>query len=84
MLNSSLREFAQGSVPATAVARIYLGFQNMDQTVAWLEKAIDRQDVNIFIESDPLYEPLRKDPRFPALLRRMKLAPEMIVARPMP
>jgi Flp pilus assembly protein TadD len=75
ILNNSLRQFDQGSMPATAIARIYLGLQDLDRTVEWLEKAIDRQDVYILIKSDPMYEPLRRDPRFPMLLRRMKLTP---------
>jgi Tfp pilus assembly protein PilF len=73
LLDASLRQFEQGSMSAIAIARIYLGLRDNERALDWLERAVDRQDVNILIQSDPVYQPLRPDPRFHALLKRMHL-----------
>ena len=52
---------------------IYIGLGDKDRAFEWLGKAIDQQDTSLFVQPDPLYDPLRGDPRFSALLRRMKL-----------
>lgn len=75
ILNQALKQFDQGSMPASAIARMYLGLQDNNRALDWLGTAINRQDINIFIKSDPVYDPLRGDPRFRDLLQRMKLAP---------
>ena len=40
---------------------------------AALNKAIDEKDLSVALQWDSFYEPLRSDPRFAGLLRRMKL-----------
>jgi TolB-like protein len=56
------------------IAHVYIGLGDKDQAFYWLGKALDEDDVNIYLESDPLYAPLRGDVRFQALLKRMKLS----------
>jgi hypothetical protein len=60
-----------------AVAIVYVGLGVSDQALHWLEKAGD--DVatwlTLFVKCDPRCDPLRSDPRFVNLLRRMRLAP---------
>jgi TolB-like protein/tetratricopeptide (TPR) repeat protein len=68
-----LRKLEAGSqdhVRALAVARVYAGLGDRDQAIAWLEKAIQQHDVNLYIASDPVYAPLHADPRFHTLLER--------------
>jgi tetratricopeptide (TPR) repeat protein len=59
-------------VPAEMIARIYSGLGQKDKAFEWLEKGFDDRstyDINAYAMVDPL----RSDPRFEDLLRRMNL-----------
>ena len=57
------------------VALVYTGLGDRDQAFAWLEKAREDQSEWIgWINSDARLDPLRGDPRFADLLRRVGLA----------
>jgi serine/threonine protein kinase/TolB-like protein/Tfp pilus assembly protein PilF len=61
-------------VPAMLRARIYAGLGEKDKAIEWLEKGYgDRAITNIKV--NPEVDPLRSDPRFADLLRRMNLPP---------
>jgi serine/threonine-protein kinase len=61
-------------VPPTAFALAYIGLGD-DRMFEWLNKAIDARDpVMTHLPSMPLYDGIRDDPRFKALLVRMNLA----------
>ena len=64
-------------VPAMCLARIYVALGDTDKAFEWLEKSYEDRSVGglPFIRVDPLYDPLRSDPRFADLLRRMNLQP---------
>ena len=65
-------------VPAPRIARIYAGLGERDKAIEWLEKGYrERSTGGAFanIKVDPAYDPLRSDPRFADLLRRMNLQP---------
>ena len=74
ILNQFLAQFKPSSFPALMIAEIYIGLADKDRAFEWLHKAVDQKDLSVFLKSDPLYDPLRKDPRFSALLRRTNLA----------
>ena len=58
----------------TSFAWIHLGLGEIDDAFAWMERAIDRNDGWIpALKSYPFLDPLRADPRFHALLRKMNL-----------
>jgi len=60
-------------VRPTEFAQAYAQLGEKDQAMAWLEKAYDERDGFVaYIKTWPEYDPLRGDPRFQALLRRMK------------
>ena len=62
------------NAPAMASARVYAGLADKDKAFEWLEKAY--QDRSLFlamIRLEGLLEPLRSDPRWPDLLRRIGL-----------
>jgi len=62
----------QGFIPSWGIATIYIGLDNTDEAFVWLEKALaDRLSIMVYIQTDPVLDPLRSDPRFQALVRRM-------------
>jgi eukaryotic-like serine/threonine-protein kinase len=72
----SLQEMAgKGYVPAYPMALAYIGLNEMDRTFELLNKAIDgREPQMLYLKVSPIYSPLRSDPRFQDLLRRIGLA----------
>ena len=53
----------------------YLGFGINDEALKWLEKACDEHSPTITaLKVDPVYDPVRQEPRFQALLRRIGLS----------
>jgi TolB-like protein len=67
---------AQGYVPPTSAAWIYLGLGEIDRAFEWLDRAVDECDQFMMpIKSYEFFDPLRADARFLALLRKMNLEP---------
>jgi len=65
-------------VPAMARVGIYVGLGEKDKAFEWLEKAYEERSIgNSFaiLKLEPALDPLRSDPRFKDLLRRMNLQP---------
>ena len=61
-------------VPPTSVAFIHLGLGEIDATFEWLDRAVDARDQLIMpIKSYAILDPIRADPRFLPLLRKMHL-----------
>jgi TolB-like protein/Tfp pilus assembly protein PilF len=66
----------QGFVPAFFVALVYAGLENQDQAFTWLEKAYEERFNRLaYLKVEPLWDPLRSDPRFADLLRRVGIPP---------
>lgn len=62
-------------VPATSTAMIYAGLGDKDQAFAWLDKAYEERSFPLSnVNMEPRFDPLRSDPRFADLLRRIGLA----------
>ncbi len=61
-------------IPADYMAVAYLGLGRTDEAFAWLTKAIDERSLHlVFLGVDPMFDALRPDPRFGALLRTIGL-----------
>ena len=61
-------------VPALYFAAVYTGLGDKDQTFHWLEKAFAEQDDRlVYLGVDPMADPLRGDPRFQQLMKRLGL-----------
>jgi hypothetical protein len=55
------------------IALVYVGLDDKDQAMAWLEKAyVERFNPQILMR--PCFDPLRSDPRFQDLLHRIGLS----------
>jgi serine/threonine protein kinase/Tfp pilus assembly protein PilF len=60
--------------PALAFAIIHLGLGDNDQALNWLEKAYEERFNRLaYLRREQIWIPLRTDPRFQALLRRINL-----------
>jgi TolB-like protein/DNA-binding winged helix-turn-helix (wHTH) protein/Flp pilus assembly protein TadD len=69
---------SQKFVPADAMAHIYAGLGEKGEAFEWLEKGYERHSLGlggVDLKIDPVWDPLRSDPRFTDLLRRMNLQP---------
>ncbi len=60
----------QSYVPASAIALDYVRLGEKDQAFEWLEKAYQERDAELRSLSSPMFDSLRSDPRFTALLRK--------------
>lgn len=79
--NDALRLLAElksrkrkGYVPAGAFVNAYLGLGDNEQALVWLEQAYQEQsNILQFVKVHPYFDPLRSDPRFADLVRRVGL-----------
>jgi hypothetical protein len=61
-------------VPSYERAVIYLGMGDLDKALTELEQGADEGYCRILlINVNPMFDPLREDPRFPKLVRRLHL-----------
>ena len=68
------RRKQHGYVAAASFVIVYLGLGENEQAFAWLEEAYKEQSNMLqFVKVHPLFDPLRGDPRFVDLLRRVGL-----------
>jgi TolB-like protein/Tfp pilus assembly protein PilF len=66
----------QSFVPALFVALVYAGLEDKDQAFTWLEKAYEERFNRLaYLKVEALWDPLRSDPRFADLLRRVGIPP---------
>ena len=63
-----------GYVPAGAFVNAYLGLGDYDQAFVWLDQAYKEQsNILQFVKVHPYFDPIRGDPRFAELVRRVGL-----------
>jgi len=58
---------------ADGVARRYLDAGDKDRAIDWFYKAYEAHDSSLAYLGQPIWDPLRSNPRFQALLRRIGL-----------
>ena len=68
---------------AAAIARIYVGLEDLSAALEWLDRAADAHDPFFGSEplASPLFDPLRGDPRFAEIVRKANLD-AAVLARP--
>ncbi|MDA2935190.1 tetratricopeptide repeat protein, partial [Acidobacteria bacterium AH-259-D05] len=65
----------QSYVSASSIAFIHMGLGRKDEAFDWLERSNQAQESLLTLKVDPIFDPLRDDPRFHDLLLRMNLEP---------
>jgi serine/threonine protein kinase/Flp pilus assembly protein TadD len=64
----------RGYIPAAAFVNAYLGLDDREQAFVWLERAYqEHSNILQLLKVHPFFDPLRDDPRFKDLLRRVGL-----------
>ncbi len=74
VLNELKRKSRRTYVPSYYRAAIYKALGDRDQVFEWLDKAYEERDMWLaLLKVDPIWDSLRPDPRFTALLRKVGL-----------
>src|SRR6266849_3157687 len=61
-------------VTPVALCIAHLGLRNVDQVFHWLDRAYeDRRGWLTYMKVDPIFDPVRNEPRYTAFLKRMNL-----------
>ena len=55
------------------IAKIYADLNERELALAWLERGLATGAIGSFYKDEPVWDPLRSDPRFTDLLRRMEI-----------
>jgi tetratricopeptide (TPR) repeat protein len=64
----------QSNIPPQEFMLVYLGLGDDDHTFFWLNRAADEHFApTAYIAVDPMYDRIRSDPRFTALVKRLNL-----------
>jgi eukaryotic-like serine/threonine-protein kinase len=76
ILAQLLARSKSGYYPPGAIASVYISLGDKDRAFQWLRAAAEERDQFVVaLKSSFLYDPIRSDPRFPDLLRRLNLTP---------
>ena len=68
---------AQGDASGYDYATIYAQWGDHAKALEWLDKAMRLRDPGlVLLKTDPLMDPLRKEPRFQAIERELRFPPE--------
>ena len=74
LLDELKRRQQTGYIPSAALVNAYLGLGDYEQTFSWLERAYkEHSPILQYIKVHPFFDPLRGDPRFADLVRRVGL-----------
>jgi TolB-like protein/DNA-binding winged helix-turn-helix (wHTH) protein/Flp pilus assembly protein TadD len=73
ILNSLEKKSQFNYVSPYLIASIYSSLGEKDEAFKWLEKAYDGRDGISYLVADPMMDPLRSDPRYQPLVKRLHL-----------
>lgn len=60
-------------VPSTCFARVHSGLGEAERALDWLEKGCEQRELPMaMLKVHPVYDPLRDEPRFQAVIERMR------------
>jgi tetratricopeptide (TPR) repeat protein len=70
------RKSLHGYVPPFNLAIVYLGMGDSERAMDYLEHAYSAHNMWLaLLKMDPMFDPLRKEPRFIALMKKLNFAP---------
>ena len=74
ILDRYLRVSENQFVPPKNIALVYLGLGKIDETFYWLDQVVEQNEPGLKdMYVNPVFDPIRSDPRFQVLLERMNL-----------
>lgn len=74
ILNGLLAGLPEQYVASGAIGNAYAALGRRDEALSWLERSFEERANNIaYLAVEPVYDPLRSEPRFHALLRQAGL-----------
>lgn len=75
LLDDLLQRAQKAYLPPTSIATVYCGLGENARALDWLERGYAAHDVRMtFLQVDRRWDGLRPDPRFAAIVRKMRLA----------
>jgi adenylate cyclase len=75
LLQDAKLQFEEGGLSDLKVSYIYIGLGEYDEALRHLQRDLEQRDPELpYINRDPVFDPVREDPRFVAILRAMGLA----------
>lgn len=74
ILAEAIRASDQGYFSQVSIATVYAALGEKDQVMACLEKALAARDIKlVFLKVHPMFDRVRRDPRFVSLMRQIGL-----------
>jgi adenylate cyclase len=71
-ITKELEEMSGASLSeAHWIAKIYVGLNDKETAVSWLERGLAAGTIRVFYKDEPVWDTIRSDPRFTDLLQRM-------------
>jgi hypothetical protein len=55
------------------IAKIYAAMDEKEPALSWLERGLTVGAIGAFYKDEPVWDPIRNDPRFTELLQRMNI-----------
>jgi TolB-like protein len=73
LLRSAIERSRTDYVSPCSVALIYIGLGDFPRAFEWLDKGYEARDQSmVTLKADPAYDPLRQNPKFVSLIRKMR------------
>jgi len=73
-LNNIIEYAKENFVSPISLAGVYVGLGEKEEAFSWLEKGYSEKDAGLsYLKANPVFDPLRSDPRFKTLLKKVGL-----------